>query len=393
MGIETLTQEGGNRWADKGPVLAAIEAALALAPDDEIREAFGLGDWRVVTEAHRTRYGEYFAPKVYKSIMESMWSGLAGGRLAVKDFATFTAAGVGEGELFPVSSFGACREVDMVLVDVTIAPHSENDLSIKQTYEGSWSRWRDGIVGNVVEGFCAEYASYPWGAGISEAVEFFVVPAKLAFILDYGGLLQVERRVVGGLAVKGHINTVFYGDGGLNVRNDLVIDDAAPELVGPLRQGGAIYSVSTAQSFGGPLRAWEYVREPLDAYSIYSNRQIDALAGKTAEGMLLAGDVHRVAWGDLPLNVEAWGNCFPRKKWVVRIEHEGGSGLVTSYEPVQWVNRTQWEASYGSHRAEFEALGCVVPEPLVGERAPPVRVYASFAPSFVADLNDGPAGG
>ena len=52
-GVDNLIQEGGDRYAAgnayKAILLDAVKAALMTVSDADVREAFGMGKWRVVT--------------------------------------------------------------------------------------------------------------------------------------------------------------------------------------------------------------------------------------------------------------------------------------------------------------------------------------------------------
>ena len=381
-----LSREGGDRYAAGDWLLPAVAASLALADDDEIRAAFGMGAWRAVTEAHRARYGEYFAPKVARAVGAEMVAGLNTGRLAIKDFAIFEKPGFGDGELFPIADGWPVRESDMVLVDVTIAPGPDDDLTVRDSYEGRWERWRDGVAGNVVEGFCEEYAGLAWGVHPTDQ-EFFVVPVRRSLVLDYGGLLERTLNVVGGLVVRGYVSEVHYNPESPNsYRYDLQVTDKAPAFSGLVP-----FSPVADLGFGGPFQAWEYVRAPAEFWgAVYSASYVEAFAGRLAEGVLSAGAVHRLEWGDVPLEAGAWVNCFPRTKWIAGFDVTVGGEPSRVYHPVEWLSRRDWMFRFEHHLAALVADGRAVPAGLVGERMPPGRVYAKFAPSFLADLNDEP---
>lgn len=79
-GLENLTGDnGGDVWALSAPIVEAIARAFREdSTDDEIREAFGMGDWRVVTPEKRERYAAYFAEKTYRAIVEAMTRAIVG---------------------------------------------------------------------------------------------------------------------------------------------------------------------------------------------------------------------------------------------------------------------------------------------------------------------------
>lgn len=62
--------------------------------------------------------------------------------------------------------------------------------------------------------------------------------------------------------------------------------------------------------------------------------------------------------------------------------------MMDVWSPVEWITRAQWFAMYGSVIEELEAAGRVVPAELVGDRAGGVRYFSSFAPEFVAAINE-----
>lgn len=395
-----LTQLGGDRWAAAAPIREAIAEALGVAPDDEIREAFGLAEWRAVTEEHRARYGEYFQPKVYRALVEAMRLGLGGwgGKLAIKDFAVFQREAMGE-QLYPVTKYGPCIAADMFEVDVTIG-HGEDDfVSVRGEYEGRWGRWLDPETKNTVEGFPAEFYGLVSGASIG-VESHFVVPGEISLVLDYSGYIEKKIQVVAGLVVKGVAEQAPMPGGSDATYYKLVVTDHAPEILGRLH-----FDTPAPSSFGGPYQAWVLGRQYFKSGAVFSRFAIDSVLDRTAEGLLSPGAVHDVnsegvgiprqimidgapVWnyGGFPLGAENWAGCFPRKKKICRVQVGG----VEHFEVVDWIARAQWVAWYGAGMAQWVARGAVVPGELVGERYSGGRIYATFAPSFVAALNEAP---
>ncbi|HRY91095.1 MAG TPA: hypothetical protein P5229_02005, partial [Candidatus Gracilibacteria bacterium] len=74
--------------------------------------------WRVVTEAHRTRYGEYFAPRVYREMVKAMRAAQLAGDLNIRGFAKFT-RGFMKGELVDLGKLSATE-----LTGLRITPSS-----------------------------------------------------------------------------------------------------------------------------------------------------------------------------------------------------------------------------------------------------------------------------
>lgn len=395
-----LTQDGGDRWAAAAPIRAAIAAALGAAPDDEIREAFGLAEWRAVTAAHRARYGEHFEPIVYREMVRAMRLGVGGwgGKLAIKDFAVFQREAMA-GELFPVTQYGPCIAADMFEVDVTISAGDGDFVEVRGEYEGRWARWLDPETRNTVEGFPAEWYSLITGIQI-ESASYFVVPGEVSLVLDYSGYLERKIQVVAGLLVRGQAVPSASPGGGGEAYYKLVVSDAAPEILGRVQ-----FNAGPEISFGGPYQNWVLGRPYFKSGAVFSRFAVDAVAGRAAEGLLSPGAVHDVnaagsgipqamaldggsVWnyGGHPLGAESWGGCFPRKKKLCRVSVGG----VEHFEVVDWIGRAQWLAWYGGGLAEWVEAGAVVPGELVGERYPGGRIYAKFAPAFVAALNEAP---
>lgn len=395
-----LTQLGGDRWAAAAPIRAAIAAALGAAPDDEIREAFGLAEWRAVTAEHRARYGEYFQPKVYRALVEAMRSGLGGwgDRLAIKDFAVFKREEMAE-ELFPVTKYGPCIAADMFEVDVTISAGADDSVSVKGLYEGRWARWHP-EHGNIIEGFPAEYYGVAFGAD-GDYSGYFVVPGQVSLVMNYSGFIEKTIKVVEGLIVKGVAVKEQSPSGGEEDYWRLQVSDPAPNILGRVDVG-----VPLPIGFGGPYQEWVLGRPYFTKTGLaFSKFAIDSVSGKSAEGLLKPGAVHDVNsagdgipqkimlgenefwnYGGYPLGAENWAGCFPRKKKICRVQVGG----VEHFEVVDWISRAQWVAWYGAGMAQWVASGAVVPRELVGERYPGGRIYATFAPSFVAAINEAP---
>lgn len=374
--VENLTQEGGDRFAAAAPMIAAIAAALAEAPEDEIREAFGMGAWRAVTPERRARYGEYFAPKVYWAMIRGMQQGVDSGKLDIKGFAAFDKGEPG-GELFPVTDYGPCVEANMFEVDVTLSPGDDEfgGEMPSGVREGSRIEWTQGAI-NERDVWASEYAVIDDGAGL------FAVRGGHELRLDYGGFVEEKITVVAGLAVIGH--QVQNGS-----RWDLVIEDGAPEIAGRVVRG-SVSSWAAAFPVWNPLDVVHVKRDVAYLNRVYSAWAVNAWAGRLAEGVLAPAAVHSLDFGDKPLAAPAWVNCFPRKKMIARVDIDSGAGVESRYRVVRWIDRAQWMAWYGAGFDDWLEMGCVVPGELVGDRGPGRKIYAKFKPAFIAALNEAP---
>ena len=387
---ENLTRAGGSRYEAAPPaIMAAIVGALAEASDDEIREAFGLGPWRVVTEAHRTRYGEYFAPRVYREMVKAMRTAQLEGNLSIKGFAKFT-RGLMKGELFPVTAYGPCIAADMQQVDVTIAPGDDDYTGggVSGLLRGDRAAWSAG-QGSAINHYFGDWIEL---SGIPPEVAALTPPGlvlagargRIRLMLDYGGLLQVEQSVVSALLVWGERVPGEYASNGAISAWDLRVENGAPPIDG-------MVNAATWGGWGmyGPYQPVNWIGDLLFLGSCYSAAWVDQWIGARAEGVLASSDVHSMAWGEKTIPAAGWAGCFPRKKWIARTERLGGNGqMVDVWLPVEWVTRAHWFASYGGYFEELKAAGAVVPAELVGDRAGGVRYFSSFAPEFVEAINE-----
>lgn len=379
-GIDNLTQEGGDRYAAGNAyrliLLDAVKAALMTVSDADVREAFGMGQWRVVTAEHKARYAVVKSPLVLDAILAGMIDGVKGGKLAIAGFLTIELGDEPEGELFPVCALGVCHPDGMVRADVTLTAGADDGLAVRAVYEGRWARF---INNGVVEGYPDEYAVIDAAAGL------YVVPGKITMRLDYGGHLVETRRVVDGLAVRGHIVGQVIEGG--NIRYDLVVDDARPDIAGAVSFAGYVPA-----GFGGPYQSWVLGRPffmPGSSPSrVFSLRSVEAMACKRAESVLTAKKIHSLDADGKPLDIAAWSNCFPRDKWICGLDRaKPGGGTEKVYSLVNWINRAKWMTLYGSARAALKAAGYIVPEDLAGLTTQGRRIYAKFAKEFVDALN------
>lgn len=389
---ENLIQTGGNRYAEASPeIMAAIAGALAEASDDEIREAFGLGAWRAVTEAHRARYGQYFAPRVYRAMVENMRAAQLAGDLSIRGFAKFT-RGFMKGELFPVTAYGPCAEADMQQVDVTIAP-GEDDYAgggVSGVLMGDYAEWVNGVGGaiNHYFGDWAELSSIPPAVADLTPPGLVLAGARgrIRLLLDYGGLLQVEHSMMSALLVWGERVPGRLASNGAVSSWDLQVVNGAPPIDG-------MVNAATWGAWGmyGPHAQVNWIGDLLFLGRCYSAGWVDQWLGASAPGALPSSDVHALAWGEKTIPAAGWAGCFPRKKWIARTERLGGNGqMMDVWSPVEWITRAQWFALYGSILGELEAAGRIVPAELVGDRAGGVRHFVSFAPEFVEAINGPP---
>lgn len=384
---DNLTQEGGDRYAAVAPILAAVRAAIAAAPDDEIRGAFGLGDWRVVTPGHRARYGEYFAPKVYGAMVDAMAGAVAGGRLAIRDFAVFEKGPAPVGELFPVTTWGPCIAAEMIEVDVTIAPGGDDYTGggVSGVLVGDYGEWADGGVINHHYGDWIGLSNVPAGvtALTPPGLELAAARGRIRLMLDYGGLMQLEQTVVSALLVWGERVPGRLASNGAASSWDFMVVNGAPPI------DGMVNAATWGDDNGyGPYQQVNWIGDRLWLGSLYSAAWVDQWIGSSAAGALPSSDVHALAWGEKTIPAAGWAGCFPRKKWIVRGESIGPGGqTVERYRPVEWIKREQWFARYGGRFDDWVELGAVVPAELVGGSEPARRIYAKFAPSFVEELN------
>jgi hypothetical protein len=386
---DNLTQEGGDRYADAAQVIAAIAEALKASPEGEIREAFGLGEWRVVTEAHRERYAEYFAPRAYWAMVRAMRRGMMDGAvLNIKGFARFSSA-VATGELFPIAEGLPCVAGDMSRVDVTIAP-GDDDCSgaapsgVMLGDRAAWAAQVGGPINHYYGDWGATTIMPGWVHDMTpEGLELATVRGKISLVLDWGGLHVQKLVVVSGLLVWGRRVPGEVTQNGAVTRWDFEIVDGAPGIEG-------VFNASTVPAYGyGPHQQVTFIGEPVGQTAVCSAAWLARWIEARAEGVLSSSDVHALAWGDKTIPAAGWAACFPRSKWVVKKSYLNGIGQwVDRWVPVGWIRRPEWWRRFGGHAAEWAAAGVEVPEELVGDRAPPVRIYASFAPGFVADLNE-----
>lgn len=389
--IENLTREGGDRYAAAAPVIAAIKRALGEgATDGEIREAFGMGDWRVVTEAHRVRYGEYFAERVYWAVVRGMSDGMRGGGvLNIKGFARFSSAGMAS-ELFPVQAGIPCPAGDMQRVEVTISP-GEDDCGgavPSGVVIGDWAEWSAGI-GSTVNHYFGDWMAATNIPGLvrdmtPEGLELATVRGRIRLVLDWGGLYVETRTVVSGLLVWGRRVPGATLENGAVTRWDFEIVNGAPPIDG-------VFNASTVPNFGySPSRPVNFIGEQVGQFAVASAAWVGQWVGARAEGVLSSANVHALAWGEKTIPAAGWAACFPRSKWVVRRSYLDGHGQpVDRWLPVDWIGRAEWLRRFGDDAEAWAAEGVEVPGELIGDRAPGVRIYASFAPDFVADLNAG----
>lgn len=385
---DNLTRAGGSRYeAPDAAIMAAIVRALSEAPDDEIRAAFGLGDWRVVTDAHRARYGAYFAPKVYREMVEAMSSARLAGDLNIRGFAKFTKSAM-RGELFPVSSAGPCNRDDMQLVDVTIAP-GEDDYQ-GGGVSGVITGQRADLIGSVIS-----YTYGDWGgvlvssreraqldALLPAGLELASVRRGVKLVLDYGGLFESILWVVTAFLVWGVKVPGRYVSGGVVSEWDFEVVNGAPPYDGVFFGYGAVHS-----GFG-PHQEVYWQNDAMNMSRLSSAAWVDRYLNSSAPGVLSSANVHRMAFGDKTIAAAGWAGCFPRKKWVVMTGQRVIGGVsVPQYEPVSWITRLQWMTRYDRRIGQYEAAGAVVPAELVGDRSGGVRYYTSFAPEFIEAIN------
>lgn len=379
-GVDNLIQEGGDRYAAgnayKAILLDAVKAALMTVSDVDIREAFGMGKWRVVTAEHKARFAAVKAPLVLDAILAGMIEGVAGGKLAIAGFMTIEVGEEPEGELFPVCALGVCHPDGMVLADVTLTAGADDGLSVKGQYDGRWARFTEY---GWVEGFPEEYAVIDAAAGL------YAVPGKITMMLDYGGYFVEARRVVDGLAVRGHIEDQAL-DGGY-LKHNLVVDDARPDVSGVVPFAG--YS---QPGFGGPYQQWILGRPyymPGYPSRVFSLREVELMAGRLAESVLASQKIHALDADAKPLDLAAWKNCFPRQKWICGIDRINiNTGRVEKvYSKVEWINRANWMARYNGARAALKAAGYIVPEDLKNAVTSRRRIYAKFAKEFIDAVN------
>lgn len=350
--VNNLTQEGGDRYAARRSMIAVIAASLAEAPDDEIREAFHMADWRAVSPEKRARYAAHFAPLVHDAINEGLRQALASGRLNLPGFGVFE-YGRGRGELFPVQVAGIpCQRAQMIRETVTFEESLGN-------YEGA------PIVGPIAQGGFSGF--YAWG-------DFDVSPVG---VFDVSAGIKSEATF-----------EKSRPDGSVDLWVVNALDRVA--VIGRCH-------IDRAQS---PAVSWLEV--------------LDGDLGEGAiQGKLTPGDFRKAAAGRLDRarffqlydgwpNVESfadaayWGNewagpvglwaeGFPRERWVEKVPAAVGGGY--QYREIEWLTRAGWMERYGQSIEAFRAAGCIVPGDLAGDGAQPLRVYAKFDRAFIDDLN------
>lgn len=373
-----LVPAGGNTYGDKARIVAEIEAALvAGVEDDEIRRAFGLGAWRVVTDEHRARFGAVKAPLIYDALVTGMRDGLAAGRLVINKFVKMQ-HGTSRGELFPVTDWGPCVKAEMRKVSVTVEAGAEDYQggapggmmpgglsSLAQGWHGPV-----GVYAELVNQNPPVYSSVDYG-------DVFCVRAPLSVVLNYGGLYFEHVETLYGLLVRG-VREINPQTG----RYDLTITDGAPDIEGEMVSGSAgVRQALPIEGIGTPgLFLWGHGR---------SFRAVLACEDRAAESFMHSEDVHAMNCTGYPLRAGHFANCFPRVKWIEgRLRPKIGGGTEQKYKKVRWITRAQWMALYGADLAAGRLpAGSVVPQPLAGGGRVNFRVYAQFDPAFIDEMN------